>query len=229
MKRQPPSRAVLLAMTLARVLAGLLLFGALLFVPAGTIRFWEAWVYVVLTFVPMAVLAFLMLAWDPARMERRMRLREGRTEQKRAIAAMSVLLLAILIIAGLDRRYSWSTVPTAVVLIADALVVVGYVFYGLTIRENRYASRVVEIQQNQVVISTGPYSIVRHPMYLGASLMFGLAPLALGSYWGLIPAILFPLMLAARLKNEEQLLRESLQGYDDYTRKVKYRLVPFVW
>ena len=105
----------------------------------------------------------------------------------------------------------------------------GYAVYALTIRENRYASRVIELQQGQEVITTGPYAIVRHPMYLGMGLMFAVSPLALGSYWGLIPGLLFPLFLALRISDEERLLRRSLKGYDEYTRKVKYRLIPFVW
>jgi len=229
MNAQPVSRAALLGGVIARFLAGLILIGVLLFLPAGTVRFWQAWVYVGLVFVPLAIVGCILLARDPDLLERRTRMRETHAQQKVAIAAMSLLLLAVYVIAGFDKRYHWSAVPTYLVLAADALVLLGYAIYALTIRENRYASRVIELQQDQVVITTGPYAIVRHPMYLGMGLMFAVSPLALGSYWGLIPGLLFPLFLALRISDEERLLHGSLKGYDEYTKKVKYRLIPFVW
>lgn len=229
MKLQPKPRAVLLLRTVVRFLAGIVLIGALVFVPAGTFHFWQAWAYMALIFVPMAIFGLVLLAKDPDLLERRMRMRETQAEQRKAIAGLSILFFAMLMIPGFDRRYGWSAVPSGLVMLADVFVLLGYGLFVLTIRENRYASRVVELQQDQVVISSGPYAIVRHPMYLGAGLMFILSPLALGSYWGLIPAVLFPILLAARINSEEQLLRGSLGGYDEYTRKVKYRLIPFLW
>lgn len=229
MKLQPKPRAVLLLRTVVRFLAGIVLIGALVFVPAGTLHFWQAWAYMALIFVPMAIFGLVLLAKDPDLLERRMRMRETQAEQRKAIAGLSILFFAMLMIPGFDRRYGWSAVPSGLVMLADVFVLLGYGLFVLTIRENRYASRVVELQQDQVVISSGPYAIVRHPMYLGAGLMFTLSPLALGSYWGLIPAVLFPILLAARINSEEQLLRGSLGGYDEYTRKVKYRLIPFLW
>ena len=229
MNVQPISRAALLGGFVARFLAGLVLIGVLLFLPAGTVRFWQAWVYMGLVFVPLAIVGGFLLARDPGMLERRMRMRETHVQQKVAIASLSLLLVAILIIAGFDKRYHWSAVPTYLVLAADALILLGFAIYALTIRENRYASRVIELQQDQKVITTGPYAIVRHPMYLGMGLMFAVSPLALGSYWGLIAGVLFPLLLALRISDEERLLHGSLKGYDEYTRKVKYRLIPFVW
>jgi protein-S-isoprenylcysteine O-methyltransferase Ste14 len=201
----------------------------MLFFPAGTLRFWEAWLYMALLFVPMAVVGLVLLIKDPELLERRMRTREREARQRKAIAASSLLLLAVYLIPGLDRRYDWSTVPPALVLVADILVLLGYLLFVLTIRENRYASRVVEVEDNQVVVTTGPYSLVRHPMYLAVSVMFGLTPLALGSYWALIPAALLPAVLASRIGNEERLLRRNLTGYQEYCRKVRYRLLPFIW
>jgi len=229
MNLKPISRTALLSMTLARYLAGLILIGCLLFLPAGTLRFWEAWLYIVLLFVPVAIVGVVLFIKDPQLLERRLRTQERRAPQKKIIAVSSLVLLSIYLIPGFDRRYGWSTVPPTLVFVADMLVLLGYLLFVLTIKENRYASRVIEVQENQVAISTGPYAIVRHPMYLAIIVLFTLTPLALGSYWALIPALFFPLILAARIANEEQLLRHSLTGYAEYCRKVRYRLLPFIW
>ena len=223
------SRTALLSMTLARFLAGFILIGCMLFLPAGTLRFWEAWLYMGLLFVPLAIVGVVLLIKDPELLERRMRTQEREAPQKKVIAASSLALLAVFLIPGFDRRYAWSTVPLTLVVLADILILLGYLLFVLTIRENRYASRVVEIQDNQVVISTGPYALVRHPMYLAVIVIFTLSPVALGSYWALIPALLLPVVLAGRIDNEEQLLRRGLNGYEDYCKQVKYRLLPFIW
>src|SRR3990170_4600832 len=188
MNPKPFSRTALLSITLARFLAGIILIGCILFLPAGTLRFWEAWLYMGLLFVPVAIVGVVLFIKDPDLLVRRMRTREREAPQKKVIAASSLVLLA------------------------DILILLGYLLFVLTIRENRYASRVVEVQDNQVVISTVPYAIVRHPMYLAVSVIFTLSPLALGSYWALIPALLLPVVLAGRIDNEEKLLRRSLDG-----------------
>ena len=223
------SRAKLLPIVFLRFLAGLISIGALIFIPAGTLQYWQAWLYICLIFLPMAILGVILLAKDPEMLERRMRMRETQAEQKKAIAAISLVLLAIYLVAGLDKRFGWSAVPVTLVLLADLIILLGYLLFGFTIRENRYASRVIELQQNQVVISSGPYTLVRHPMYLAMTLIFTVTPLALGSYWSLVPGVLFPVFLAARISNEEQMLRRSLAGYDEYTRKVRHRLIPYIW
>jgi protein-S-isoprenylcysteine O-methyltransferase Ste14 len=216
-------------MTLARFLAGLLLIGGMLFLPAGTLRYWEAWLYMGLLFVPVAIVGAVLFIKDPELLERRLRTQEREAPQKKIIAASSLVLLAMYFIPGFDQRYGWSTVPTTLVVLADILILLGYVLGVLTIRENRYASRVVEVQDGQVVVDTGPYALVRHPMYLAVSIIFILSPIALGSWWALIPALLLPVVLVARIDNEEQLLRRSLAGYEDYRQRVKYRLYPFIW
>lgn len=225
----PLSRGVLLSMTLTRFLAGFILIGCMLFLPAGTLRFWEAWLYMGLLFVPVAIVGVILFIKDPALLERRMRTREKETPQKNVIAASSLVLLAVFLIPGFDRRYDWSTVPASLVVLADILILLGYLLFALTIRENRFASRVVEVQDHQVVVSTGPYALVRHPMYLAVSVIFTLSPLGLGSYWALVPALLLPVLLARRIENEEQLLRRELRGYKEYCQRVKYRLLPFIW
>ena len=216
-------------MTLLRLLAGFILIGCVLLIPAGTLRFWEAWLYMALLFIPVAIVGVVLFIKDPELLERRLRTREREAPQRKVIAASSLVLLAVYLIPGFDRRYGWSTVPPTLVLLAEILILLGYLLFVLTIKENRYASRVVEVQGNQVAISTGPYAVVRHPMYLAVSIIFTLSPLALGSYWALTPTLLLPVVLAARIDNEEQLLRNSLSRYEEYCQKVRYRMLPFVW
>jgi len=229
MNLKPLSRTTLASMTIARFMAVVIFIGCMLFLPAGTLGYWEAWLYMGLLFIPVAIAGVVLVIKDPELLERRMRTREREAPQRKVIAGSSLLLLAEFLIPGFDRRYAWSTVPLSLVLLADILILLGYLLFILTIRENRFASRVVEVQDNQVVISTGPYALVRHPMYLAISVIFTLTPLALGSYWALIPALLLPLVLAARIGNEEQLLRRDLPGYEEYCQKVKYRLLPLIW
>jgi len=229
MTPRPLSRTALATMTAARFLAAIIIVGCMLFLPAGSLGYWEAWVYMGLLFVPVATVGVVLIIKDPDLLERRMRTREREAPQRKVIAVSSLLLLAVLLIPGFDRRYSCSTVPPSLVVLADILILLGYLLFVLTIRENRFASRVVEVQEDQVVVSTGPYALVRHPMYLAVSLIFTFTSLALGSYWALIPALLLPVALAARIGNEEQLLRRDLPGYEEYCQKVKYRLVPFIW
>jgi len=229
MNPKPLSRAALARMTAARFLAAIVLVGCTLFLPAGTLNYWQAWLYMGLLFIPVAIVGVVLVIKDPELLERRMRTREREAPQRRVIASSGLLLLAVVLIPGFDRRYAWSNVPLPLVFLADILILLGYLLFVLTIRANRFASRVVEVQANQVVISSGPYALVRHPMYLAVSLIFTLTPLALGSFWALIPALLLPVVLAARIGNEEQLLRRDLPGYAEYCHKVKYRLVPFIW
>lgn len=229
MNPEPLSRTALFWMAVARFLAGVILLGCLLFLSAGTLEFWQAWLYIGLLFVPAAIVGAVLLVKDPQLLERRMRRREKEVSQKRIVAAASAVFVAVYLISGFDRRWGWSSVPPAVVLAADILILLGYLLFILTIRENRYASRAVAVEDSQVVISTGVYALVRHPMYVAITLMFGLSPLALGSYWALIPAVLVPVVLVLRINHEERLLRRDLDGYEEYCRKVKHRLLPFIW
>jgi len=226
---KPLSRTALATMTAARFLAAIVFVGCMLFLPAGTLSYWQAWLYMGLLFIPVVIVGVVLIIRDPELLERRMRTREREAPQRKVVAVSSLLLLAVLLIPGFDRRYSWSTVPLSLVVLADILILLGYLLFVLTIRENRFASRVVEVQEDQVVVSTGPYALVRHPMYLAVSLIFTFTSLALGSYWALIPALLLPVALAARIVNEEQLLRRDLPGYEEYCHMVKYRLLPFIW
>jgi len=216
-------------MVFIRILLFLIVMLAMFFLPVGSLNFWEAWVYLILIFISM--LAFLMyfLKNDPDLLERRMRSKEKETEQKWIIGIMSVCFIFTFLLPGFDQRFGWTRVPVTVVIMADVMVLLGYGFVFLVLRENSYASRVIEVEKDQEVISSGPYAIVRHPMYLGVALMFLFTPLALGSYWALIPSVLMICALVPRIFNEEKVLERDLEGYREYMQNIKYRLIPGVW
>ncbi|MDD1699790.1 MAG: isoprenylcysteine carboxylmethyltransferase family protein [Methanoregula sp.] len=209
--------------------AVLLVLGLILFVPAGTLDYWEAWVYCAALLIPFVFVVTYLLLKDPELLARRIRLREKESAQKRIIGASSLILFISFLIPGLDHRFGWSDVPAGVVLAANALVILGYAFVFLVFKENSYASRVVEVEQSQKVISTGPYTLVRHPMYLGTGIMFLATPVALGSYWALPVFLTLPIVLVYRIMNEEEVLLRELPGYREYTQNVRYRLIPFIW
>ncbi|HET7009346.1 MAG TPA: isoprenylcysteine carboxylmethyltransferase family protein [Anaerolineales bacterium] len=223
------SRAGLLPTMAIRLVGGIVVMAALVFLPAGTLAYWEAWVLLVILFGAVLVIGVWLYVRDPEALERRMRTREREKPQKGIIAAFIVLMVFLFVIPGLDHRYGWSNVPAAVALLAEAFIVLGFLLFFLTVRENRYASRVIEVEENQEVITTGPYAVVRHPMYLSMTLVIALWPLALGSWWGFLPSVLVPVLLAARIVNEERILAQDLPGYAEYLQKVRYRLLPFVW
>jgi protein-S-isoprenylcysteine O-methyltransferase Ste14 len=201
----------------------------LIFVSAGTIAYWQGWAFLACVFGPMFFTLQYFLRRDSAVLERRMKTREREGVQKAIVAVMGFFTLAGIVVAGLDARFGWSAVPAAVVLAADAAVLIGYSVFFFTMRENAYAARVVEVEQGQRVIDTGPYAVVRHPLYLGAILLYLATPIALGSYWA-VPAFvpIVPLMVM-RIRNEEQVLLRDLVGYAEYRRKTRYRLVPWIW
>jgi protein-S-isoprenylcysteine O-methyltransferase Ste14 len=225
----PPSRSRLAAMALVRFTAGFVLLSTDLFLTAGTIHWWQAWAFMGVLFGSIAVMFVWLLAYDTALLERRLRGMEKRREQRIVQAVGSVVYLLVLIIPGFDHRYGWSDVPVAAVIAADALVLAGYVLFAWVLRVNRWASRLVEVAQGQQVVTRGPYAFVRHPMYSAILVMFTATPVALGSWWALLPALLLGPVLAARIVNEEALLRGELPGYAAYTTTTRYRLVPGVW
>jgi protein-S-isoprenylcysteine O-methyltransferase Ste14 len=206
-----------------------LFLGLLFFVSAGTLDYWEAWVYCAVLFVPFLVVLTYLLVYDPELLARRMRLREKESAQKRIISASGILFLIGFLIPGLDHRFGWSEVPVCGVLAADVLVTFGYALVFLVFLWNPFASRVVEVEPGQKVISTGPYALVRHPMYLGTSIMWLATPIALGSYWALPVFLILPLVLVCRIHNEEEVLVRELPGYREYTLSVRYRLIPGIW
>ena len=212
-----------------RLVIGIPMIGALFFVPAGTFNYWQAWAWLGTLFIPMGISLIYLLKIDPKLLERRVRTEETRPEQRRIIMASVVYLLVIFILPGFDFRYGWSNVPVWLCIAADVVVLASYILYILVMKTNTYASRVIEVEQGQQVITSGPYALVRHPMYLSMIMMMTASPLALGSYWAALPSFLFILLLAARAKNEEELLQKELAGYSEYMQKTRYRLFPGVW
>jgi protein-S-isoprenylcysteine O-methyltransferase Ste14 len=209
-----------------------LVMGLLVFVPAGTVWYWQAWVYLSI-FTGASVLTTLyLIRHDPALLERRMKggpTAEKQPTQKLIMLGTSVGFVGLLVVSALDVRFRWSVVPLGAVVLGDALVIAGFYFISIVYRENTFTSATIEVAKDQKVISTGPYAVVRHPMYAGALLYLLGTPLALGSYWGLVVfGAVLPLLLW-RLFDEERFLCSNLPGYTEYRKRVRYRLVPFVW
>ena len=203
--------------------------GILVLVPAGSFDFWQFYVYTGILIIPMTSVLFYFLKKDPQFMERRTRAEEKEKAQKIIQIVFSTVFLFGFIVPGLDKRFGWSEIPVYMVLMADIVILLGYLLIFFVFRQNSYASRVVEVDKSHKVISTGLYSIVRHPMYLGVLIMYLPTPLALGSWWGLITMAGIPLALVLRILNEEKVLCRDLPGYTEYCKKTKYRLIPFVW
>jgi protein-S-isoprenylcysteine O-methyltransferase Ste14 len=223
------TRPVLIRTVVLRFFEAILALMALFFIPAGTLAYWEAWLYLAILFIPMLFVLFYLLRNDPELLERRMRFGEKEKTQKRVINLSLLWFLLAFIIPGLDFRFGWSSVPVIVVLVAALFVLLGYIMVFLVFRENTYASRVIEVAKGQKVIDTGPYAIVRHPMYIGAIVMYVLSPLALGSWWAVLFALPIIPLLVVRILNEEKVLSQDLPGYVAYCQKVRYRLLPGIW
>jgi protein-S-isoprenylcysteine O-methyltransferase Ste14 len=219
----------LVRIVIPRFLGAILVSGIMFFLPAGTFQYPEAWIVIAIIFVPMSLMLVYLFRNEPELLARRLRLREKETQQKLIVKLSMIPFLLAYILPGFDKRFGWSNVPWGVVVAADILALLGYCLVFLVLRENRYASRVIEVEQGQTVIASGPYAVVRHPMYSGMTLMYVFCPLALGSYWAMIPALLIIPVLVARILNEESVLVRDLHGYQEYRHKTRYRLMPGIW
>ena len=219
----------LLLKTLLAFLLGIFITGAMLFLPAGTLDYPGAWLFMALLFTPVLIMGVVLMAKNPELLRKRLEMKEREKEQKSVVALSGLLLVGSFIVAGLDYRLGWSHVSTIIVIIASALLLVGYALYAEVLRENTYLSRVVEVQEGQHVIDTGLYRLVRHPMYLAVTLLYLAIPLVLGSWWALLVMSPCIFLLIVRIKNEEQVLRGGLPGYTEYTKRVRYRMIPWVW
>jgi len=229
MDSAPLTQTQLLRLVAKRLLVVIPALFALIFIPAGTLDYWEAWLYLAILFAPMIFVLLYLLKNDPELLERRMRIREKETQQKQIMYVGVPLFILIYMLPGLDKRFGWSDTPAAVVLLADLFVLLGYALIFIVFRANSYAARTIAVDPGQKVISSGPYAFVRHPMYLGALLLYILSPLALGSYWGMIPTLLLIPLFVSRIRSEENVLTRDLTGYAAYRQKVRYRLLPGVW
>ena len=213
-------------------LVELVVFGLMLFFPAGTFNYWQAWVFLVVVALSAWTPTIYLLRTNPVALQRRMRggpTAETRMAQKVVIAGLYLSLAAMVVVSALDHRFGWSPVPTAICLVGDVLVAVGLGVVALVIIQNSYAAATVRVEAGQTVVSTGLYGLVRHPMYTGNVIMMVGIPLALGSYWGLVFVVPGLIVLASRIRDEEKLLQKDLDGYREYTQKVRYRLVPRMW
>ena len=212
-----------------RFLMGLIVLPLVFFLPAWTFNYWEAWVYLFIILTPMFILMQYMIRKLPELIVRRMQFSEKEDSQKTIIKLAYIPFLLAFILPGFDHRLGWSDVPAWLVILADILVLLGYFITMLVFKENQYASRIVEVEEEQEVIDTGPYAVVRHPMYVGALMLYVLTPLALGSYWAVIPAALIIPVIIARILDEERILSKDLAGYNEYKQKTRYRLIPGIW
>lgn len=214
---------------MSKFIIGLLMIGILLFLPAGTFAYWNAWLFIALLFIPMFCLGIVLFIKAPILLEKRLKSKEKETTQKEVILLSLFVFVGGFVIAALDYRFQWSVLPDWLVGIASVVLLISYGLYAEVMRENAYLSRTVEIQENQKVVDTGLYGIVRHPMYFATTLLFLSFPVVLGSGISFLIFCLFPCLLVKRIKNEEKVLEEGLEGYKEYKQKVKYRMIPFVW
>ncbi len=214
---------------LVKFLFGIVLVGALLFLPAWTLLYPGAYLFMALLFTPMLIMGVILLFASPNLLQKRLNNKEKEAAQKGVVALSGLMFPVGFVLCALDFRFGWSSVPLWLVILASVLFLAGYAMYAEVMRENAYLSRTVEIQENQKLISTGLYGVVRHPMYLATLLMFLPIPLILGSFWGLIPFAIYPIVIVTRIINEEKVLTDGLDGYAEYKKRVKYRLLPFIW
>jgi protein-S-isoprenylcysteine O-methyltransferase Ste14 len=219
---------------LARRAAGklvmiVILLGLMFFLPAGSLRFWEAWAFIAVLVGAMTALMFYFFKHDPRLLERRMQMKEKERPQKLYVKLSVVFFAVSWLLPGFDRRWGWSSVPAAVVILADVLFLAAYLLFFWVMKTNSYASRTIEVVEGQRVVATGPYAYVRHPMYLAALVMYAISPLALGSYWAVIAFLPLPFLIAFRIRNEEEVLMRELPGYREYRENTPYRLLPHVW
>ena len=216
-------------MAISRVSIVFFILGLMFFLPAGTLAYWQAWAYMIAIAVPMTIFGAYMFKHDPKLLERRMRTKEKRKKQRLIVKIGILPFLFTFVVPGFDRRFGWSDVSLPVTIMGIAAVLLGYVMTLYVFKTNSFASRVVEVEKEQKVITTGPYVRIRHPMYFSIIIFYGASPIALGSYWALLPALSIIPVLVVRILDEEKELADSLIGYKEYMQQVNYRLIPGLW
>jgi len=221
--------AKLFIQAIAKFLLGVVLVGVLLFWPAGTLSFFNGWLFMSVLFIPMFFAGIVMMFKNPGLLKSRLNAKEKQREQSLVVKLSGLMFLAGFIVAGLGVRFNWYALPTPAVIVGTVLFIVAYIIYAEVLRENTYLSRTIEVQENQKVIDTGLYGIVRHPMYSATLLLFLSMPIVLGSVYSFLIFLVYPFIIAKRIKGEEEFLEKELSGYREYKQKVKYRLIPFIW
>lgn len=214
---------------IGKSLSGFLVLALLLFIPAGTLNYWNAWLLMGILFIPMLIAGIVLMLKNPELLRKRLNVKEKETEQKSVIMLSVLMFVCGFVVAGLDYRFNWLVLPKWIVILATVIFLLAYLLFAEVLRENTYLSRTVEVQQGQKVIDTGLYGIVRHPMYLATLLLFLSMPLVLGSFFSFIIFLIYPVIMIKRIKNEEQILEDGLAGYIEYKKRIKYRVIPFIW
>ena len=221
--------AKLFSQALTKFIFGLIIICLLLFIPAGTLNYFNGWLFIALLFIPMFIAGIIMFIKSPELLKRRLNAKEEENEQKIVILISAVMFLSAFIVAGLNFRFGWFKLPQTVILISSIIFLLSYIMYGEVLKENMYLSRTVEVSENQKVVDSGLYGIVRHPMYTSTIFLFLSMPLILDSIFSFIIMLIYPIIIIFRIKNEEKVLENELEGYKEYKEKVKYKLVPFIW
>ena len=221
--------AQIFVQALGKFFLGLIVVGVLLFVPAGTLDYWQGWLFVALLFVPMFIAGVVLMFRKPELLRKRLEAKEEEKEQKWVVALSGMMFIVMFVVAGLNRRFMWWMLPDWVVYAAAGLFLAGYLLYAEVLRENVWLSRTIEVQEHQKVIDTGLYGIVRHPMYAATLLLFLSMPLVLGSLWSFAIMLFYIPIISKRIGNEEKVLEEGLEGYREYKQRVRYKVIPFVW
>ncbi len=214
---------------LGKFFLGLIVVGVLVFLPAGTLDYWQGWLFVGVLFVPMFVAGVVLMFRQPELLRKRLEAKEEEKEQKWVVALSGMLFIAMFVVAGLNRRYMWWMLPNWAVFVSAGLFLVGYLLYAEVLRENVWLSRTIEVQEHQKVVDTGLYGIVRHPMYAATLLLFLSMPLVLGSLWSFAIMLFYIPVISKRIRNEEKVLEEGLEGYREYKQRVRYKVIPYVW
>ena len=214
---------------ITKFLIGVLIVGTLLFVPANSFNYPNAWLFMGLLFIPMFIVGIILMLKNPKLLERRLNAKGKENKQKQVVLVSGLMFAIGFILAGLNYRYEWTKLPNVVVIISSILFIISYAMYGEVLRENAYLSRTIKVEENQKLVSSWLYAVVRHPMYTATILIFLSIPLILGSFVSFLIFLIYPILIVRRIKNEEKVLEKDLKGYIEYKKKVKYKLIPFIW
>ena len=214
---------------MTKFIFGFIITALLLFIPAGTFDYWNAWLFIGILFIPMFMVGIILMIKNPDLLSKRLNSKENESEQKVLLLLGGIMFIGGFIVAGLNYRFQWMIIPKWMIIIATIIFLLAYLLYAEVLRENMYLSRIIEVQENQKVIDIGLYGIVRHPMYVSTILLFLSIPLVLGSLVSFLIFLAYPVIIVKRIRNEEQVLERGLEGYSEYKNKVKYKLIPFIW